>query len=177
MNATSTLVLILVLSFAAERLVKGVLFLLGFAPWWRRRFPDPLSFPDSLSRARAHQRMQIVSTIMIALVTGAAVWQFEDLHILRLLVGDGANRWIDMGVSLLVVMGGSEMIGKLVAISGLGEDLGGARAGMTSTAAGAPGSDPIEITGRLVLESDLNHAPAPPAPVPAPSQTVTAPAE
>jgi hypothetical protein len=87
MNATTTLVLILILSFAAERLVRGVLFLLGLVPWWRKRFPDPLSFSDSLSRAKAHQRIQIVSTMMIALVAGAAIWEFQDLHILQKLVG------------------------------------------------------------------------------------------
>lgn len=145
MNATSVLVLILVLSFAADRLAKGILFLVGFIPGWSKWFPDPRLVRDQDRRVRAKNRLLLVYTVLVASIAGTAILKFPELRIIQALSGPRTPEIIDIVVTVIVVMGGSDLVGRLVQISGIGE--------ATATFSTSSRSEPIEINGRLVLEN------------------------
>ncbi|MEO1016661.1 MAG: hypothetical protein AAFY56_03085 [Pseudomonadota bacterium] len=146
MNATSALVLILILSFAADRLVKALIFGLSYLPFWQRRFPDPKLEPDRVLKLRATNRQKLVYSILVAIVAGVGVWFYEQIRIIQMLAGPETPDFIDMVVTVIVVMGGSDLVSRLLQISGVG-DIG------TGPAAAGGRNQPIEIQGRLVLEN------------------------
>jgi hypothetical protein len=145
MNATSVLVLILVLSFATDRLVKGLLFLLAQIPPWARRFPDPRLIADKQQQIVAADRTKLIYAVLVALIAGAAVIAYQDLRIIRMLSGPQVPRAIDVLVTVIVVMGGSDLVSRILQISGMGE--------IGAGTAGTGQNQPVEISGRLVLES------------------------
>jgi len=145
MNATSALVLILVLSFAADRLAKAVLFLLALVPMWSKRFPDPRLVREQEQKVKAKNRLVLVYTVLVASIAGTAIWIFPELRIIQMLSGPRIPELIDIIVTVIVVMGGSDLVGRIVQISGIGEG--------TATSPGSSRNEPIEINGRLVLEN------------------------
>lgn len=153
MNATSALVLILVLSFAADRVAKALLFILSLSPLFSRVFPEPKLVADGEKRVRAARRGLILYTLVVGTVAGAAVYFFPEIRVIEMLSGPQTHAFIDVVVTVIVVMGGSDLVGRIVQVSGLGE----------GTAASGPvgRNEPIEISGRLTLEN--------PSPVGAPS--------
>jgi len=159
MNATSALVLILVLSFAADRLAKGLLFVLGLLPFWARWFPDPDSIREPARRSRVRTRRLVVYTLVVGSIAGTAIWFFPEIRIIELLSGPRTHAFIDIVVTLVVVMGGSDLVSRIVQVAGIGEGGGGS--------AGGGRHEPIEINGRLTLENGdavrLGAAPAPPS--------------
>lgn len=160
MNATSALVLILVLSFAADRLAKGLLFLLGLLPFWARWFPEPQLVKDPERQARVRTRRVVLYTLVVGSIAGTAIWFFPEIRIIELLSGPRTHVFIDIVVTLVVVMGGSDLVGRIVQISGIGEGGGGA--------VGGGRNEPIEISGKLTLENGetarVGSAPLPPNP-------------
>jgi hypothetical protein len=147
MNATSALVLILVLSFAADRLAKGLLFVLSLSPFVSRAFPDPKLVEAGEKRVRAARRGLILYTVVVGSIAGAAIYFFPEIRIIEMLSGPQTHAFIDIVVTVIVVMGGSDLVGRIVQVSGLGE--GPAAPG------GAGRNDPIEISGRLTLENPV----------------------
>jgi len=153
MNATSVLVLIMVLSFAADRVARAIMLTLRLIPAWTRRFPDPLNFTkdQELERARARRRLDIAYTLVVGAIATAAIYAFPDLHIIRMLTRADVPAAIDIAVTVIVVMGGSELLAKIVQLSGLGD---AAMAPTAQAASGSGRSDPIEISGRLIVEQE-----------------------
>jgi hypothetical protein len=145
MNATSTLVLILVLSFAADRVAKAIMFGLALLPKVGPYFHPPEYLRDQEMKVHRKTRLLIFYTVLVGAISAAAIYQFPELHIIRLLT-DIETDWIDPAVTTIVVMGGSDLLGRLVQISGLGEGATAAPPG------GSSRNEPIEISGRLVLE-------------------------
>lgn len=145
MNATSALVLILVLSFAADRLAKAILFLLALLPMWSKRFPDPRLIREQERKVHVKNRLVLVYTVLVASIAGIAIWMFPELRIIQMLSGPRIPELIDIIVTVIVVMGGSDLVGRIVQISGIGEG--------TATSPTSSRNEPIEINGRLVLEN------------------------
>jgi hypothetical protein len=149
MNATSALVMIMILAFAADRLAKGILFCLGFVPYWRRKFPNPEFLSSKAAKEAMRNRHLIAYTVTVGLIAGIAVAFFPEIRIIATLTGPEANRFIDMAVTGLVVMGGSDLVSRIVQISGIGDTGASAAAGES-----AQRNKPVEIVGRLVIEND-----------------------
>lgn len=145
MNATSALVLILVLSFAADRLAKALLFVLALTPAWSKRFPDPRLIRERERQVHVRNRLVLVYTALVAVVAGTAIWMYPELRIIEMLSGPRTHDLIDIIVTVIVVMGGSDLVGRLVQVSGIGE--------VSTTSSGSSRNEPIEINGRLVLEN------------------------
>lgn len=145
MNATSALVLILVLSFAADRLAKAILFLLALLPMWSKRFPDPRLIRERERQVHVKNRLLLIYSVLVATIAGTAIWMFPELRIIEMLSGPRTHAAIDIVVTVIVVMGGSDLVGRLVQVSGIGE--------VTTTSSPSGRNEPIEINGRLVLEN------------------------
>ena len=144
-NATSVLILIMILSFAADRLARGALIGLSMSAVWSRRFPDPDPIEDKAAKAAAIRKRQIAYTVMVGALAAVVLWLYRDLRLLFLLTGDRDLAVIDLVVSAVVIMGGSDLINRLVQLSGVNE----AMAGPVSTQKATP----LEVSGKLELEN------------------------
>ena len=148
MSGISVLVLILILSFALERVVKAFLFLLSYVPIWCRFAPDPRMIDNVIERIRAEKKQKLIYTLIVAILGGILVNVYPDIRLIQNLVGETTNPYLDMIVTVIVLLAGSDIVGRLLNISGIGE---------MDTGAASTRSEPIEITGKLILE-DQNNA-------------------
>jgi hypothetical protein len=136
----STLVLILILSFAIDRVVKAVLFLLSFGGLWTKRFPDPLLLEDPTERAKAEKQQKLIYYLFAGFLGLIVVAIYGNVRVFRALGYQAANVVLDAIVTGIILMAGSEVISKVLQISGMG-------------GASESTSQPIEITGKLILEN------------------------
>ncbi len=145
-GGVSTMVLILVVSFAIDRAVKAVLFLLSFIKPWGRWFPDPLTIEDVHSRATADKKHTFIYYVFAGLLAIGVLIIYGKLSVLGALgletglEKDGINPVVDYLVSAVVLISGSDFISKLLQMSGLGGEA-------------QSSSQPVEITGKLILEN------------------------
>jgi prepilin signal peptidase PulO-like enzyme (type II secretory pathway) len=138
-GGVSVMVLILVLSFAIDRVVKASLFLLSFVDPWTRRVPDPLTIEDPARRAKAEKKQTLVYFTLAGILGLIVIAIYGDIRVLKAL-GYEANKILDAVATGIVLTGGSDFVGKLLQISGVG---GGTE----------QKTQPIEITGKLILEN------------------------
>lgn len=138
-GGVSVMVLILVLSFAIERVVKALLFLLSFVGPWTQWVPDPLTIEDPMSHAKAEKTQTLVYFTLAGILGLIVVAVYGDIRVIKAL-GYETNKILDAVATGIILMAGSDFIGKLLQISGIG---GGAE----------PKTQPIEITGKLILEN------------------------
>lgn len=142
-NATSALVLILILSFAADRVARGVLMGLSLLPTWRARFPDPAGLEDKAAKAEATRRRTIAYTVIVGGLAGLILWLYQDIRLIGLLTGQRDIAVVDIVVSAVVIMGGSDLISRIAGLSGINEAM----------PLRGPQSAPVEISGRIELEN------------------------
>lgn len=136
----STLVLILVLSFAIDRFTKATLFLLSFVKRWATWAPDPLIVSDEIERVEAAKKQTLIRHVFAGILGLIVIALWGNVRVLQA-VGYQATWAVDVLATTVVFVGGSDIVDKLLQASGL--------SGGTSSGGG---SQPIEITGRLVLE-------------------------
>jgi hypothetical protein len=136
----STLVLILILSFAIDRVVKALLFLLSFAGLWTKRFPDPLLLEDPTQRAKAEKQQKLIYYTFAGLLGLIVVAIYGNVRVFQALGYQAANVGLDAIATGIILMAGSDVISKVMQVSGMGG---------TSESS----SQPIEITGKLILEN------------------------
>lgn len=136
MGGVSVIAFVLLLSFAIDRVVSGLLFVLSWSDKWRRFCPDPADVADPIERSAAH-RMQ--KTIYFAL---AALFSVALLK----LVGSGvlvqmgfAPGPLDLPLTALILMGGAERVSAF-------------SSSLQPSDASAAGEPPLHITGTLTLE-------------------------
>ncbi len=131
--------LLFILSFAIDRVVYGLLYILSWLRPWRRLMPDPKTVQDTDARERAIRKQKLVYFVLagvlaiVILVHGklAGVGVFSA-------IGTDVPDYLEIIVTALVLIGGSDFIGKLVNVTG--------SSGIESA------STPIEITGSIKLE-------------------------
>ena len=134
----NAIALVLIASFAIDRIVTGILFLLAYSPTWRKRYPDPATV-DDIHRAHA-ERTQKVTYALLAGLVGLLVAWLGQVRVLAAL-GVPTVAALDIVVSTLVFMGGSDQVSVLVKGAGVGS-----RSGKASS------PEPIQIKGSLTLE-------------------------
>ena len=138
-TSINTMILIVVLSFAIERLVKAILFLLSFVRAWARHFPDPLMITDPIRRAKAERKKTIVYFVLVGIL--ALMFQIKgEIGLLIALKVEDSMTPLDILLTTIVLMGGSDITNKIVPL--LGKDAGGESS-----------KQPIEITGKLILDN------------------------
>lgn len=142
----STLVLILILSFAIDRVVKAVLFLLSFTGPWSKRFPDSLLLEDPTQRAKAEKQQKLIYYILAGFLGLIVMAIYGNIRVFQALGYQGANVVLDAIATGIILMAGSDVISKVMQISGMG--------GSSESS-----SQPIEITGKLILENKSSTKP------------------
>lgn len=143
-DGISVTALMALAAFAVERVTTGILFLLSYySRRWRDTFPDPDTVSDSAKRAKARQGYKLVYFTLAGALVLVVVGLSPQIRILNAL-NLQAPVLLDVGLTCLVLVAGSDRIGEFVKGAG-GEDA-------------AQPSKPVEIVGRVILED--SSAPA-----------------
>ena len=138
-DGISAMAVVLIASFAIDRIVTGLLFLLPFLKQWERVFPDPVTVNDAVERVRAEKKQKLVYFILAGLL-GIVVCWFGKLRMFSALGFPDMPQVFDILASALILTAGSDRIAAIL-------NLPGAVEGEKTV------TRPIEITGKLVLEN------------------------
>lgn len=140
LDGVTVLAVILIASFAIDRIVTGTLIVLSFIPIWNRWFPDPSQSEDAAGRSKADKKQKLVYFVLAAILgIGVLAWSGN----IRLFTAlkFAINPIMDTVVTGLILVAGADRIAGALKMMGAG--------GPDAAAAQQP---PIEITGKLVLE-------------------------
>ncbi len=127
--------LLIVASFAIDRLVSGCLFLLTYFQILR----DPAAITESSVQRRAEQRQKFLYYFLAAVLASVVVANYEVARVMRALGFQPYNLPLDFIVTVTVLLGGADRVAAL----------------LQSKPAEPPretATQPIEITGKVTLE-------------------------
>ena len=141
-DGVSAIVVIVIASFAVDRIVTGLLFLLSYIKPWSRTFPAPATTKDALEHENAVKRKKLIYFVFAGILAGLIVY-YGDMGIFTALKFGEANTILDYIVTGLILMGGSDRIASVIL-----------KTSGTSGAETSSSSAPIEITGKLTLEGE-----------------------
>ena len=137
-DGISAIAIILIASFAIDRIVTGSLFLLCFVKYWTKYFPDPATLqPDARLAAERKQKLAyfgLSGILGIALLSG-----YGKLRIFSVSGFPDVPAWLDTVVTGLILVGGADRMAALLS--------GGSPFGEQKTP-----HQPIEISGKITLE-------------------------
>jgi hypothetical protein len=139
LDGVTAVAVVLIASFAIDRIASGVLFLLSFWRRWSRVVHDP-SDPGATHAGRKNHRLAYF--VVAALLGLVALGWYGGVRLLAALGFGGVDPVLDTIVTGLLLVGGAERTGALL------KDVGGG--GIAASPATPP--QPIEITGTLVLD-------------------------
>ena len=141
-EATTAITIILIASFAIDRIVSGLMFLFGAKKV--AAVASDASSADTLERQNKRQRLIYVS---LAGLSGLALGYFGNVRILE---GLGFSRDVPINVILtaLILTAGSDAISVLLKKMGVGS-------------IGEPEPKPLEVRGHLVLDRNARRAQSP----------------
>lgn len=152
MSGVSVLILMMLLSFAIDRVVRAILFLLSFVPFWKRIAPDPRQAENPNAEISAERRQKLIYAIMVVVLGALLAVVYSDLRLIENLrlaeslmdKNQHTKPILDVIVTIMVLAGGADLVGRLLQISGI-----------TDIGAGVPSAktEPIEVSGKLILES------------------------
>lgn len=148
-DGISGIVVILVASFAIDRIVTGLLFVLSFVKPWARMFPDPGLLGEGEKRNRAEKKHKLLYFTCAGILGMGVLSWWGGVRTFSVLGFPAINPYLDIVITGLILMGGSERIAAIL-------NLPGAIGGHPS------GPRPIEVTGKLVLEGGSGTKTLPP---------------
>ena len=145
LDGVTVIAILLVASFAIDRIVTGVLFLLSFSNRWSRRFPNPDLITDPAARLKAQNTQKLLYFCLAGALAIPLLAGYGKVRILATL-GFPTNPLLDTILTGLILMGGSDRIAELLKMPG---------------APGAQRSEPkaITIQGSLTLDEKPRGAP------------------
>jgi hypothetical protein len=134
LDGVTAIALILIASFAIDRIVTATMFVLSFAiPWL-----DPASIESPGARMRAEKLYKLVYVATAAVLAVGVVAHYGGVRILAAL-GMAPDPVLDTILTGIVLVGGSDRIAALLKLPG--------------ASGGEPAPPPpIQITGKLTLE-------------------------
>ena len=134
LDGVTAIALILIASFAIDRIVTAALFLLSFViPWL-----DPGSIESPGARVRAEKLYKLVYVTIAGVLAIGVVAQYGGIRLLSAL-GMASDPLLDTFLTGIVLVGGSDRIAALLKLPGAPD----------AERAAPP---PIQITGKLTLE-------------------------
>jgi hypothetical protein len=146
MDAGAPIALVLIGSFAVDRVVSGALFLLSLPKSWRQTFPDPDLIKDDLKKATAIKKRKLWYFVLAALLSLPIVYWgniriFEALGIPQKPELGQVQAFLDILLTTLLFVGGADRIADLLK-----------KHGGPASVEPAPGG--IEVFGTLKVEDE-----------------------
>ena len=134
LDGVTAIALILIASFAIDRIVTAAMFLLSFA------LPslDPTGIENATARAKAEKQSKLVYVVVAGVLAIFVVAHYGGVRILSAL-GIATEPLLDTVLTGIVLVGGSDRIAAVLKLPG-------------ATGAERPAPPPIQITGRVTLE-------------------------
>ncbi len=148
-DGVTAIAMILIASFAIDRIVVGLLFLFGFLPGWKRAFPEPALLADPGARAGAERKRKLIYFVFAGVLAGLFLAGYGQDRILKA-AGFSINPILDTIMTGLILMGGADRMTELLKMVGV----------QNAEKLEAP-ARPIEITGRLILEEPADKVEIP----------------
>lgn len=142
-DGVSAIAVVLILSFAINRIATGLLFLLSFAKPWASFLPDPALQEDEKRRARAERKRKLVYFVFATILAMGVFAGYGTVRILSVSGFPSINPVLDVILTGLILVAGSDRIAEMLAprvVPGPG-----------APGLEASGSRPVEITGTLTL--------------------------
>ena len=136
-DGVSAVAVVLIASFAVDRLVTAILFLLSYHQGWKRKFPDPAQQPEGEPREKAARNRKLAYFCIGAALAIPLIAGFGKIRMLAAL-GFPTNQYLDILVTGLILIGGSDRVAEMLKLGGSGEAKSEAK--------------PLNITGRLIIE-------------------------
>ncbi len=140
-DGISAIAVILIASFAIDRVVTGLLFLLSFVKSWRQYFPDPTA-QEGEERAASERKLKLAYFVFAGILGIALLGGYGKMRIFAASGFPDVPWWLDALATGLILMGGADRVAAFLNMGGpLGEKA-------------AP--QPIQISGKIVLEDSGN---------------------
>jgi hypothetical protein len=136
MGGVSVIAFVLLLSFAIDRVVAGILFALSWSERWRALCPDPDQLTDPHEKAAA-ERTQKTAYFVFAALFSVALLRLVGSGVLAQMGFKPGN--LDLFLTALIVMGGAERVSAF-------------SSSLQPSAESVVSEPPLHITGTLTLE-------------------------
>ena len=133
-DGVTALALVLIASFAIDRIVTAALFLASFAGV----VSDPASLEPGTANTRARNVYKLVYFVLAGILGVVVLAYFGNVRILRAIGLQDPNPVVDTIVTGLLLMGGAERLSGFMQTPGPGTE--------------NPEPKPIQITGKLIIE-------------------------
>lgn len=141
-DGVSVIAVIIIASFAIDRVVTALMFLLGFIKPLKKHFGDLATIEDNAERAATEKRKKLIYYLFAGVLGVVAVSYFGEVRIFSAL-GFTTGPYLDSIMTGLILVAGADRVTGMLKLPGSGG--GGEQSA----------SQPIEITGKLVLEGDV----------------------
>ncbi|MDH3660926.1 MAG: hypothetical protein OEU92_13035 [Alphaproteobacteria bacterium] len=144
-DAVNVVALVFFASFAIDRITRGLLFLLSLTASWRIFLPDPILEEDVEKKLYKEKKYRLVYFIIASLFSVGLLacynycYDFQKIGIMYALDMNGHISILDILLTGVVLVAGSDFLGRLLEMSGA-YDKREVR------------DQPIEVTGTLTLE-------------------------
>lgn len=140
LDGVTALAALIIASFAIDRLVTGILFLLSFASFWTRRFPDPTLQTDLTLRSQAEKRNKLVYFTLAAAFGGFVLAYWGNVRLMQAL-GFQTGRLLDTLITALILVGGAERLSGVLKLP-------------TERREEQASVQPVQITGTLIMQEE-----------------------
>ena len=142
-DGVSAVAVVLILSFAINRIATGLLFLLSFVKPWARFLPEPDLQPAGERRVKAEKKRKLVYYTLAVVLSMGVFAGYGTVRILSVSGFPSINPILDIILTGLILVAASERIADLLKTP--------ATASAAVGGASVDGSKPIEVTGTLTL--------------------------
>ncbi len=143
-DGVSAISIIMISSFAIERIATGMLFLLSFIKPWSRRFPNPMKVSGIAEREDAEAKHKLIFFVFAGILGIPVLAGYGEVRILRAVLGnENINYILDTIFTGLTLAAGSDRIADLLKMHSTPQKK-------------KQETRPIEVTGKLVLEEEMN---------------------
>src|SRR5579859_2025861 len=113
-DGISVTAMIVLASFAIERLKAGVLFLVSGPESWQKIFPDPALLQNGRERSRAQRKVKVLEFVVAGILAMAALGLLPGVRILEALGVQGSGDLLDFALTWLVLTAGADQLGDLL---------------------------------------------------------------
>ncbi len=131
---------LLIASFAVDRVVAGLLFVLSFNEGFARSFPDPAAQADPAARASADRRRKLLYFVLAAVIALPLLAWYGKIRILAAVGFVTISPLLDRILTGIILVGGADRIAEVL------------KWGSSPVPPTSQKPQPIEITGKLILE-------------------------